>query len=97
MPKTVKTDLQILKALLSLPKGRLTAREEQGFQGMYDKVASGHQAGLSIEQRMWASSVYDKHDLDKERPPARPVAIKDKSLLASFDDMPKPLKPPGRK
>ena len=97
MPKTKKTDLQVLRALLSMPPGKLTTSEQSSFQAMYDQVASGRQLSLSQKQRMWADSVYDKHDLDKERAPARPVAIKDQSLVGSFDSRPKPLKPPGRK
>ena len=97
MPKTKKTDLQVLRALLSMPPGKLSASEQASFQAMYDQVASGRQLSLSMKQRGWADSVYDKHDLDKERPPARPVAIKDQSLLGGLNTMPKPLKPPGRK
>ena len=97
MPKTKKTDLQVLRALLSMPPGKLSTSEQSSFQAMYDQVATGRQLSLSQKQRMWADSVYDKHDLDKERPPARPVAIKDKGLLTGLDSLPKPLKPPGRK
>lgn len=98
MPKTKKTDLQVLHALLSMPANKLTASEADAFQKMYDQMASGRQVALSLQQRLWADAVYDKHDLDKERPPARPVAVKDRSLLAAtIDTMPKPLKPPGRK
>lgn len=97
MPKTKKTDLQVLRALLSMPPGKLSASEQTSFQAMYDQVATGWPHSLSMKQRAWADSVYDKHDLDKERPPARPVAVKDKSLVGGLDSMPKPLKPPGRK
>ena len=96
MPKTKKTDLQVLRALLSLPLGKLSASEQSSFQGMYDQVATGRVVTLSPKQRGWADASYDKHDLDKERPPARKVEVKDKSLLSPLDRFPKPLKPPGR-
>ena len=65
---------------------------------MYDKIATGHILRLSPKQRMWADSIYDKHDLDKERPPPKKIEIKDKSLAAThpLDKMARPLKPPGR-
>lgn len=97
MPKTKKTDLQVLRALLSLPPGKLSTSEQSSFQAMYDQVATGRQLSLSLKQRAWADGVYDRHDLDKERPPARKIEIKDKTLLNTLDTMPKPLKPPGRK
>jgi hypothetical protein len=97
MPKK-KTDLQVLRALLSLPDGMLTPSERSSFQAMYDRVASGNVAGLSPKQRTWADQIYDKHDLDKERPAAKPVAIKDRSLMGQdFLGKPEPLKPPPRK
>jgi hypothetical protein len=97
MPKTKKTDLQVLRALLSLPLGKLTASEQSSFQAMYDQVATGRQLSLSPKQRAWADGAYDRHDLDKERPPARKVEVMDKSLLPSTPKSPLPLKPPGRK
>jgi hypothetical protein len=98
MPKTKKTDLQVLRALLSLQPGKLSNSENAAFQEMYDKLATGFTATLSMKQRIWAHGVYDHHDLDKERPAARPVAIKDKSLLGhDFLGPVKPLKPPSRK
>ena len=99
MSKTKKTDLQILRALLSMPAGKLAPSEKRVFQEMFDKVATGAILRLSPKQRMWIESVYDKNDLDKERPPSKDIQVKDKSLLASkhpLDLMPRPLKPPGR-
>lgn len=79
-----------------MPLGKLSSSEQVSFQAMYDQVASGRVIGLSPKQRSWVEAVYDKHDLDKERPPARKVEIKDKSLVSALDRFPKPLKPPGR-
>jgi hypothetical protein len=97
MPKTKKTDLQVLRALLSLPADKLSTSERSAFQAMYDQVASGHVLSLSFKQRAWADAVYDKHNLDNERPPAKLILIRDKSLLSPIEKKPLPLKPPGRK
>jgi hypothetical protein len=98
MPTAKKTDLQVLRALLSMPAGKLTPSEKRVFQEMYDKLATGHILNLSPKQRMWADSIYDKHDLDKERPPARTIAIVDKSLAVKhpLDKLALPKRPPGK-
>ena len=98
MPKTKKTDLEVVRALLGLPLEKLTASERSAFQEMYDKLATGHILNLSMKQRAWVNTAYDKHDLDKERMAPRPVTIKDRSLIGK--DLLGPVKgltPPGRK
>jgi len=81
-----------------MPAGKLSQSEKRVFQEMFDKIATGHILKLSPKQRMWADSIYDKHDLDKERPPAKVIPIKDKSLAVKhpLDNLARPTKPPGR-
>lgn len=82
-----------------MPAGKLSPAEKSAFQGMYDSLATGQQSRLSMRQRAWGDEVYDKHDLDKERPPAKKIAIRDKSLMtpvSPLDSLPRPLKPPTR-
>lgn len=82
-----------------MPTGKLSQSEKRVFQEMFDKVSTGHILRLSPKQRIWADSIYDKHDLDKERPPVKHIAVKDKSLTVMehpFDKLPRPKKPPGR-
>jgi predicted porin len=83
MPKTKKSDLQVLRALLALPDGKLGASEKRAFQHMYDNVATGQVIQLSKKQRLWVDGAYDKLDLDNPNtaPAAKPVAVKDKQLL----------------
>jgi hypothetical protein len=78
--------------------GKLSSSEKRVFQEMFDKLSTGHILKLSPKQRMWADSIYDKHDLDKERPPPKNIQVKDKSLIPihPLDTMARPLKPPGR-
>lgn len=80
-----------------MPSGKLSTSEKRAFQGMFDQLATGRTVHLSPRQRDWAHSVYDKHDLDKERPPVKKIAVLDKSLIGHpLDKLPRPLKPPGR-
>lgn len=82
MPKTKKTDLQVLRAVLGLPRGKLSANEKTVFQRMYDDVAGGMVISLSKKQRAWVDGVYDKHDLDKpENRGTTEVKVLDKSRL----------------
>lgn len=81
MPRTKKTDLQVLRAILNLPPPKISVSERKIFQAMYDELAAGMVIGLSKKRRAWADAVYDKNDLDSERPAAKPVAIQDKSLV----------------
>lgn len=76
-----KSELQMLRALLSMPIGKLTHAERGAFQGMYDLLATGRQINLSKKQKVWVLTAYDKHDLDKERAAVKPVEVKDKALL----------------
>jgi len=92
------TDLQLLKALLGTPSGKLSSSEESAFQAMYDRIATGAQITLTFKQRSWLTDTYKKLELDKEwKFIPRRVVVKDKSLVNTLDTMDKPLKPPGRK
>ncbi len=96
-PKTKKTDLQVLRALLSMPDGKLKNNDKKAFQAMYDNLASGRQVRLSERQRLWIVELFEEHKLDKEQPPQKKIEIKDKSLrVCKLDEMAKPLKPPGK-
>jgi hypothetical protein len=99
MAKPVQSDLQVTRALLSMDVGKLSPSEKRAFQGMYDNLMAGQIIRLSMRQRAWADEVYDKHNLDKERPAAKKIAIQDKSLLPThpLDQLQRPLKPPGRR
>ena len=84
-----------------MPAGKLSSSEKNVFQEMFDKVATAMITRLSPKQRIWVESVYDKHDLDKERAPVKDIQIKDKSLYGTGHPLDqlmanRPLKPPGR-
>lgn len=68
-----KTDLQVLRAVLGLPDGKIPPSERKSFRGMYDQLVAGMMISLSKKQRAWVDAVYAKHDLDRERPPVTPL------------------------
>lgn len=92
------TDLHMIRALLSLPVGKLSTSEQSAFQAMFDQLATGRQVSLSVKQRAWVNSAFVTHRLDKgEQPPLKRIQVKDKSLIvSSLDTLKKPLKPPSR-
>src|SRR5579864_6328608 len=97
MPKPQKrTDRATLSALLT--SGKLTGAQQKVFQGMYDDLMSGKIIGLSPKQRLWADGLYDQHKLGDIRYAGRKEARAriHKAETSALDNMPKPLKPPGR-
>lgn len=86
------SDLQLLRALLSLPPGQ--PKQRGIFQAMYDKLVVGGQISLSPKQRQWVIAVFDEHKL-KDQPIPTNVRTMDPGL-ARFNLGPLPLKPPGR-
>lgn len=81
-----------------MPAGKLSAAEKSAFQGMFDSLKTGRVIRLSMRQRAWADEIYDKNDLDKERPPKKKIAVRDKSLVPFLPPLPnEPPKPPGRR
>jgi len=91
-----RTDRVTLNALLT--SGKLTGGEQRVFQGWYDDLMNGMKIGLTPKERLWADSVYDKHKLGdiryEKRKEARVRITKETGSL--LDQMPRPLKPPGR-
>ena len=97
------TGLQMLRALLSLEPGKLTASTRKTFQAMYDALATGRQIELSKAQRGWVEGAWFEHKLDKERPPSKKIEVKDKAqggaasaldaILASKPVIPRPNRP----
>lgn len=90
------SDMQMLRALLLLPVGRLASGDRKAFQGMYDDLVNGKMVKLSNKQRVWAEGSYNRHDLAGKELPAKDVSLvrhPEKAIL-NFGPIPKP---PGRK
>ncbi len=91
------SDMQMLRALLGLPVGKLGGGDKRAFQGMYDDLANGKIVHLSVKQRVWVTAAFQKHDLvGKELPPREEGALVKhrESVVLDFGPIPKP---PGRK
>lgn len=91
------SDMQMLRALLLLPMGKLAGGDKKAFQGMYDDLMNGKIVRLSNKQRVWVEGAYGRNDLaGKELPAAIPGSLvrhPEKAIL-NFGPIPKP---PGRK
>ncbi len=98
MPKPqTRTDRATLSALLT--SGKLNGSQQRVFQGMYDDLMGGKIIGLSPKQRLWADTLYEEFKLGDIRSAERKEArarIRQGEQNA-LDNMPRPLKPPGRK
>jgi hypothetical protein len=86
----------VLAALLR--DDRLTDKERGAFDGMLRNIRSGGK--LSVIQRDWAKDVFDRLELDAEVTAnlvSSGMVPRGKEVHLPYEDMPKPLKPPGRK
>lgn len=97
MPRSQpRTDRATLNALLT--SGKLTGTEQRIFQQMFDDIVGGKVINLTQKQRIWADSVFEKHKLGEVRQAVRKEARAriQKNETNFLDNMPRPLKPPGR-
>jgi hypothetical protein len=88
-----RTDKETLRWLL--PSGSLTPVETVDIQRSYNAVVAGHE--LEPHQRMKANTLYNTYSLGQGRvqPGRRHGQAKTEELLATFDALPRPKKPPG--
>jgi hypothetical protein len=89
-----RTDNETLERLLA--SGKLTLFEAADVQRIVDAVAAGRE--LDSAQRQKANTLYDRYKLDGEGAQTgrrRGRAYNDE-LVAKFDAMPRPKKPPGK-
>jgi hypothetical protein len=90
-----RTDKETLERLLA--SGKLTLAEAAEVQSLHDAVAAGRE--LDPAQRLKANTLYDMHKLDGEdqvQPNRRRGQARSDELMAKFDAMPRPKKPPGK-
>jgi hypothetical protein len=89
-----RTDEQTLQRLLT--SGKLTAVETADIQGSYDAVLAGKE--LDSNQRLRANTLHNKYQLGEESAQAgrRRGQGRTDELLAKFDAMPRPKRPPGK-
>jgi hypothetical protein len=94
VPFPSRTDNETLQRLLE--SGKLTPVETADIQRSYDAVVAG--AELDPAQRMKANTLYELHKLGAEPALAgrRRGRGWNNDLLAKFDAMPRPKRPPGK-
>jgi len=84
---------------LLLASGKMTPDEVSRARGLYDALAAGHMVRLDHESRVWVERLFYAHKLGAQRPRevAKPSKPTSKQLIAAFDAMPRPKKPPGKR
>jgi hypothetical protein len=94
VPFPKQTEKETLQRLLA--SGKLTPVETADVQGSYDALIAGKE--LDSDQRLRANALYDMYKLGEENVQVgrRRGQAKTDELLAKFDAMPRPKKPPGR-
>jgi hypothetical protein len=94
VPFPKQTEKETLQRLLA--SGKLTPVETADVQGSYDALIAGKE--LDSDQRSRANALYDTYKLGEENVQLgrRRGQAKTDELLAKFDAMPRPKKPPGK-
>jgi len=87
----------MLRLLLACDK--LTPDEALRARKLHDDLAAGRFVRLDHESRVWVERLFYVHKLGPQRPPAvgNPNKPTSKQLIAAFDAMPRPKKPPGKR
>ena len=97
MPPGKLPQREMLRRLLD--SGKLTPSEAETVRKLYDELVAGRIGGLNQRQAAWAEQLCEKCGivLVTVRPDTRKKG-KDaaKKLVAEFDALPRPKKPPGR-
>jgi hypothetical protein len=97
MPPVKLPQREMLRRLLD--SGKLTPSEAGAVREMHDALTTGRIGGLNQRQAAWAEEVCRRCGIVVAR--ARPDSRKKgkdaaKKLVAEFDALPRPKKPPGR-
>lgn len=88
---------ELLRRLLE--SGKLTPSDAEAARKMYDDLVAGRIGGLNHQQSVWAQQLCQKCGIatNHARPSDKKKTKDDKvRLLAEFDAMPRPKKPPGK-
>ena len=86
----------MLRLLLACEK--LTPDEVGRARKLLDDLAAGRLLRLDHENRVWVERLFFAHKLGSQRPRevAKSTKATSKQLVAAFDAMPRPKKPPGK-
>ena len=97
MPPAKLPQREMLHRLLD--SGKLTPSETKAVRKLHDDLVAGQIGGLNGQQAAWAEEICCRCGIVVAR--ARPDSRKKgkdaaKKLVAEFDALPRPKKPPGR-
>jgi hypothetical protein len=98
MPRMKLPQREVLRRLLDC--GKLTPSESEAARKLYDDIVDGRIGGLNHAQSVWAEALCKKCEIAPNHPPmrARKETKEDKAkVIAQFDAMPRPKKPPGQR
>jgi hypothetical protein len=87
---------EMLRLLIACEK--LTPDEVGRARKLLDDLAGGRLLRLDLENRVWVERLFYAHKLGSQRPREATKSSKptSKQLIAAFDAMPRPKKPPGK-
>jgi hypothetical protein len=96
MPLQKPPEREMLRLLLAC--GKLTPDEVGRARKFFDDLAAGRLVRLDHENRVWVERLFYAHKLGQQRSRevAKPTKATSKQLIAAFDAMPRPKKPPGK-
>jgi len=98
MPPVKLPQREILRRLLD--SGKLTPSETEAVRKLYDDLVAGKMGGLNHPQSVLVQELCQKCGVvaNRARPNDKKKTKDDKErILAEFDAMPRPKKPPGRR
>jgi hypothetical protein len=98
MPRVKLPQREILRRLLD--SGKLTPSETEAAGKLHDDIADGRIGGLNHAQSVWAEQLCRKCGISPNRPALsiKKETKEDKErVIAQFDAMPRPKKPPGKR
>jgi hypothetical protein len=98
MPPVKLSQREMLRRLLD--SGKLTPTEADVVQKLHDEIVAGLIGGLTVAQSLWAEQLCRRCGIVASRPgmSLKKETKQDKErVIAQFDSMPRPKKPPGKR
>ena len=98
MPPVKLPQREMLRRLLD--SGKLTPSEAETARKLRDDIVDGRIGGLNHAQSVWAEQLCQKCGITPNRPAmgTKKATKEDKErVIAQFDAMPRPKKPPGKR
>jgi hypothetical protein len=96
MPPRKLPQREMLRRLLD--SGKLATSDAKAVRKLHDDLAAGRIGGLNGQQAAWAEELCRKCGFVAApvRPHKKRTTDEAKRMVAEFDAMPRPKKPPGR-